>query len=122
MYEAEGFYGLELDAEWQDLNYVSRLARGIDAHGEAFVRWSQLAAETERLDEFEQRYVGHFETGANYAEHLADELGGADWLSGVPEAFKPYVRFDSAAYIRDLVASGCVAVVEGRGGVHVFSL
>lgn len=63
VYEAEGFYGLELDAEWQDLHYVSTLARGIAAHGEAFMRWSQVVAVTEELDQFEQRYVGQFATG-----------------------------------------------------------
>jgi len=75
VYETEGFYGLELDAEWQDLGYVSKLARGVEAHGEAYVRWAQLVSETEQLNEFEERYIGHFATGADYAQHLAEESG-----------------------------------------------
>lgn len=122
VYEAEGFYGLELDAEWQDLGYVSNLAKGVEAHGEAFVRWAQLVPETEQLGEFEERYVGHFATGADYAKHLADEFGVEESLALLTPGLQPFVRFDTEAYVRSLIDSGCVAVAEGSEGVHVFTM
>ena len=122
VYEAEGFYGLDLDAEWQDLRYVSTLAKGIAAHGEAFMRWSQVVAATEELEQFEQRYLGHFETGADYAQHLAGELGVEETLSAVPEGLRPFVRFDAEAYAKHLIETECVAVAPARNGVHIFTL
>ena len=122
VYEAEGFYGLDLDAEWQDLRYVSTLARGIASHGEAFMRWSQVVAATEELEQFEQRYVGQFETGADYAQHLASELGVEETLSAVPEGLRPFVRFDAEAYAKHLIDTECVAVTPASNGVHIFTL
>lgn len=122
VYEAEGFYGLDLDAEWQDLRYVSALARGIAAHGEAFMRWSQVVAAIEDLEQFEQRYVGQFETGADYAQHLAGELGVEETLSAVPEGLRPFVRFDAEAYAKHLIDTDCVAVTPAKDGVHIFTL
>ena len=122
VYEAEGFYGLELDAEWQDLGYVSRLANGIAIHGEAFKYWAQLVTETEQLPDFEERYIGRFKTAADYAQHLAEEFGVNEALAQLTPGLRPFVRFDTEAYAKELVESGCVAVVEGSDGVHCFAM
>jgi len=35
---------------------------------------------------------------------------------------RPFIRFDTEAYAKDLIDSGCVAVSPGSDGVHVFTL
>jgi len=122
VYEAEGFYGLELDAEWQDLGYVSTLARGIAAHGEAFKHWTQLVSQTDQLPEFEERYIGCFKSGADYAQHLAEEFGVEESLAMLTPGLRPFIRFDREAYAKDLIESGCVSVVDGQDGVYCFAM
>ncbi len=69
-----GFGGAQIDA-YESLETVSRLAQGIAEHGEAFSHWVAYVGEynEEALENFEDHYLGHFESTEAYVEHLLEE-------------------------------------------------
>ena len=66
------------------------------------------------ISDFEERYQGHWDTFAEYAENLADDIG---LLDGVPEQIANY--FDWSAWTRDL-AFDYSTYGNPEGGVFVF--
>ena len=66
------------------------------------------------ISDFEERYQGHWDTFAEYAEQLADNIG---LLAGVPEEIARY--FDWRAWSRDL-AFDYSTYDDPEGGVFVF--
>lgn len=66
------------------------------------------------ISDFEERYQGHWDTFAEYAENLADDIG---LLDGVPEEIARY--FDWQAWSRDLAMDYSV-YDDPEGGVFVF--
>jgi antirestriction protein len=120
----EGFGPLQLEVG-EDLTTVSRVARGIIAHGPAFAAWVELTGtEPEMLDEFETAYLGRWDTITDYAQRRAADSGYLELLGqAVPAHLKPYVYFDFEAFGWDLISSGEVLSAEApEGGVWLFSL
>ena len=66
------------------------------------------------ISDFEERYQGHWDTFAEYAENLADDI---DLLAVVPEEIARY--FDWQAWTRDL-AFDYSTYADPEGGVFVF--
>ena len=66
------------------------------------------------ISDFVERYQGHWDTFAEYAEQLADDIG---LLAGVPEEIARY--FDWRAWSRDL-AFDYSTYDDPEGGVFVF--
>ncbi|MCP4307044.1 MAG: antirestriction protein ArdA [bacterium] len=116
-YEGFGYARL---AEYSDFETVSRIAQGIETHGDAFSAWIAHSedATQENTDKFEEAYLGRWDDLRNYAEHLADDMG----LTGdiIPEHHRPYVKIDIDQLVTDLEIELVVAKASG-GGIHVFS-
>jgi antirestriction protein len=124
VHDYEGFGPLRL-GEYESLETVARVARGITEHGPAFAHWAALVGtnEPELLDEFEDHYEGHAESVEAYAEQLLEDMGlGTDLdLAGqLPASLQPYLRFDIEGFARDLELSGDIMTSEGDGGIYVF--
>lgn len=121
IHDFEGFNGMHL-GEWEDLDYVSTVALGIERHGLAFAHWAQLVSETEHLRQFENCYRGRWDNLAAYAEELLDDSGTETDLDRVvPEWVRPYVTLDYAAIGRDMECDGALMTAQAEeGGVHVF--
>jgi antirestriction protein len=122
IHDYEGFGPARLD-EYESLETVTALGRGIAEHGSAFAHWAALVGtgESDELEHFEDAYLGHFDSLEAYAEELFDDLGYTDLIDQViPEHLQPYVRLDVEAFARDLELSGDVTSSEGDGGVYVF--
>ena len=68
------------------------------------------------ISDFEERYQGHWDTFAEYAENLADDIG---LLTDVPEEIARY--FDWQAWSRDL-AFDYSTYDDPEGGVFVFTV
>ncbi len=66
------------------------------------------------ISDFKERYQGHWDTLAEYAEQLADYIG---LLADVPEEIARY--FDWSAWTRD-IAFDYSAYDDPEGGVFVF--
>lgn len=120
IHDYQGFGPVQL-SEYESLETVSRLARGIAEHGPAFAAWAALAGlDDQRLDDFENAYRGHWQSVADYAEELLDEVGATEVLEGIPGWLRPYVQLDIVGFARDLRLGGDIRTVEGDGGVWVF--
>lgn len=115
------FNGLHL-GEGENLGYISKVGKGIRAHGLAYAHWATLAERDEELEQFSERYLGHWPSLTAYAENILDDLSLDQELDRlVPEHLRPYVTLDAEGFGRDLKLSGDVQVVEGDGGVYVYS-
>jgi antirestriction protein len=121
IHDYEGFGQFNL-SEYESLQHVSTVARGIAEHGRAFAAWAaQRGSDDDLADSFDQAYLGRFDSLAAYAEHLAEDLGWERDLDSLPSGLAPYVRFDAEAFGRDLEYGGDVFTADdGEGGVHVF--
>lgn len=108
--------------EFDSIEKVSRIARGIKEYGEAFAAWAELHdGDPERLDDFSDAYLGQYDSTQDFAERMADDFGYADELAKLPESLQPYVHFDSAALARDMEMGGDIDVVPyPSSGVWIF--
>lgn len=122
IHDYEGFGPVRL-SEYEDLDTVSRVARGIAEHGLAFAHWAAIVGvdSPDSLDRFDDAFLGHAESVKRYAEDLLDDLGYPQALeSSLPDLIEPYIRIDVAGFARDLELSGDIATSEGDGGVYIF--
>jgi antirestriction protein len=125
IHDYEGFGPLKL-GEYESLETVSVIAKGIACHGAAYAHWVTLVGTREPtdLDRFEDQYEGHHESLAAYAEQLLEDLyclDELDTLQGtLPQALRPYIRLDIEAFALDLLYGGDIMTSEGDGGIYVF--
>lgn len=122
IHDYEGFGPLRLD-EYESLETVASVARGIAEHGPAFAHFAALVgtSDSDELARFDDAYLGHAESLTAYAEELLDELGYRSQIeAAVPEHLQPYIRFDIEGFARDLELSGDITTSDGDGGVYVF--
>lgn len=118
-FEGFGTYGV---AEYDSLDWLSRIARGIGEHGLAFAAWAQQCDNDEdQLARFEDAYLGEWESLTTYVEEMLDDLGYGEMLErAVPEWLQAYVSVDVEGFARDLELSGDVHAVQHDAGVWVF--
>jgi antirestriction protein len=124
IFDHEGFGPFPV-GEYERLAVVSRVARGIAEHGEAFAHWAALVGTTdpEELNRFDEAYLGRFDSLESYAEDMLDDLGYLEAVErAVPEGLQPYVEVDVAGFARDLELSGEVTARPGSEGVYVFDM
>jgi antirestriction protein len=108
--------------EYDRLDWVSRIARGIDEYGLAYAAWAEHAGHDEdALASFEDAYLGEWDSVEAYAEELLEDLGYLDQLDqNVPEILAPYVRVDIAAFAHDLELGGDITAIDHARGVWLF--
>ncbi|MGJ6122351.1 antirestriction protein ArdA [Mycolicibacterium sp. Y3] len=110
--------------EYDGIELVSRIAKGIAEHGYAFAAWAEAhESAPERFDDFTDSYLGHYDSTQEYADQLVDDLGLAAELAEVPrlQSLQSYLRIDAAAMARDMEHSGALYVAPNPdGGVWLF--
>lgn len=121
IHDYEQFGGCRIH-EYDTIEVVSQIARGIAEHGFAFAAWAEVhEGAPERFDDFERSYLGHYKSLENYALQIADDLGYNAEIARLPEQMQAYVKVDTAAMARDLELSGDVYVApDPNGGVWLF--
>jgi antirestriction protein len=121
VHDYEGF-GAYTVGEYESLDWLSRIARGIAEHGAAFAAWAQeCGRDDERLARFEDAFLGEWQNVAAYTDELLSDLGYAEVLEqAVPEWLQPYVSLDIEGLARDMELSGDLHTFEHEGGVWVF--
>jgi len=121
IHDFEGF-GHYRPGEYDSLDWISRIARGIVEQGPAFGAWAERSNRDEdELARFEDAYLGEWSSVEKYAEELLDDLGYLRAIDdAVPDMLQPYVRVDIEAFARDLELSGDLTVVEQPYGVYIF--
>ena len=127
IHDYEGFGDVRL-GEYEPIERVAALARGITAHGPAFAYWWGIDEPTDTTDDteleaaFEEHYLGEYESVADYGRQLLEDLGfDPDELPGIPEGLRPYVSLDVEAWVRDMQYAGELRTAPSDRGVYVFS-
>ena len=122
IFDFEGFGPLRL-SEYETVERISRLGRGIGEHGVAFVVFASFLGDDDQLlDQFEDCYIGQWESAVAYVEEFLEDVGLDRILDeAVPEPYRDYVRFDTEALVRDMECEGSLlAVDDSEGGVFLF--
>jgi antirestriction protein len=121
IHDSDQFGGCRIH-EYDPIEVVSRIARGIAEHGYAFAAWAEVhEGASERFDDFERAYLGHYNSLETYAFQIADDFGYNAEIAKLPESMQSYVKVDTAAMARDLELSGGVYVApDPNGGVWLF--
>lgn len=127
IHDYENFGAVRL-GEYEPIQTVAAVARGITAHGLAFASWwamdppEVISDDTELKAAFEEHYLGEYDSVTNYGHQLLDDLGvDPDELPGVPEGLRPYVSLDVEAWVRDMQYGGELRTAPSQRGVYVFS-
>jgi antirestriction protein len=118
-YEGFGPFGL---GEYESLEIVSVIARGIAEHGAAFGHFAALmgSSNADTLSSFDDHYEGHFEDLAAYGEYVIEMFDFEGAVDTLPDLLIPYVRIDAEAFARDMEVGGMISTSEGDGGIYVF--
>lgn len=111
--------------EWESIERINTVARGIVSHGEAFAAWwaNDPPEDLDEVEEaFEQAHQGHWSSMAAYGEELLEDLGvDLDRMADLPEQLRAYLTFDVDGWVRDMEIGGEIYAAEsGDGGVYVF--
>jgi antirestriction protein len=117
IHDSEGFGSLRLH-EYESPTTVSRLGNGIAAHGPAFASWASICDnEPEALGQFDNHFLGNWESAEAYAEELFDQLGYQQQLEAtLPESILPYVKLDAELFARDLELAGDISTADAEDG------
>jgi len=122
VFDYEGFGPLRL-SEYETVERISRLGRGIGQHGEAFAAFANfLGGDDELLNQFEDCYIGRCESARAYVEEFLEDAGIDRILDdAVPGYLRDYLRIDTEALARDMEFEGSLLSVEAsQGGVFLF--
>lgn len=118
IHDYDGFGPVGL-GEYESIEHVATLARGIAEHGPAFAHWADYlgSSQWEYLANFEDNFVCECGSTTEFAESMLESMG-IDIDSMVDEQLQPYVSFDVDAFARDL--SYDFHIAEDDDGVYVF--
>ena len=121
IHDFEGFGAYRPD-EHDSLGWLQAIAAGMAEHGPAFAAWAaQCDHDPERLAQFDDAYLGTYDSATDYAEQLADDIGLQRMIDEhIPESLTIYVTIDIDALARDLELGGDITTVQHEQGVWIF--
>lgn len=122
IHDYDDFAGVRLD-EHENLETVGAIARGLQEHGPAFGAWVDICDRNrEAMDDFDDAFVGHYDSLVAYADYLLEDLGYAEAMrKALPTWLLDYVRLDPDQFGQDLDASGQVYTAQAPdGGIWIF--
>lgn len=122
VHDQEGFGAIQLH-EYESLDVVCSLGKGIAEHGLAFAAWAEINDERDiyTLERFETAYFGNYGNREAYAQHIVDELNGEDELAKLPDWLRDVVRIDLEHMVHEMETSGEVRFADHPGGVWAFN-
>jgi len=123
VFDYDEFGGFRV-GEAETVETITTVARGIAQHGEAFSLWAELHdADPEMLANFEDAYLGEYDSAEDWARELMDDTGVEQTLNeAIPEGLRPYVQIDYEQFARDARGSDIHFEESSGGGVYVFRM
>lgn len=116
-YEGFGPYRVH---EYETMDVVSAVAKGIAEHGPAFAAYVDWAGTGEEaLRAFGDCYLGQWPSLDAYARELAEDFGWEARLRELPEDMQQYVDIDYDGVAQ--LAETAMNIVEYGGVIYVFS-
>jgi antirestriction protein len=122
IFDYEGFGPLRL-SEYETVERVSRLGLGIAEHGEAFAAFANYlgTSDIELLDQFEDCFLGRWESAIAYVGDFLEDTGIERMLDeAVPESLRPYIQVDAEALARDMEFNGELLAIDDSDGGDVY--
>lgn len=122
IFDHDDFGGYQVQ-EYDWLEDVARIARGIRDYGPAFAAWADLHdGNQDMLNQFEEAYLGEYDSPEAWAETVMEDLGIQERLEQELHGdIARYVRIDTGAWVQDAWLSGYIAIVhKPGGGVWIF--
>lgn len=121
-YDEFGSYRVQ---EYDRLEDVSVIARGIAEHGDVFAVWAELHdGDPVMMASFEDAYLGTYDSAEQWAEQLLDDEGITQLLDkAIPDDLRNYVQVDYEAWARDAQISGSIHIEDlPDGRIAVFDV
>lgn len=109
--------------EYDSIERVSRIAKGIHEHGDAFSAYVDLVGADDATDAgFSDAYHGTYQSFRAFVDEFKDSLGWDDELEriGAQSGLAPFISFDYELF--ETTIRGEWSVVDGPDGIHVFSI
>ncbi len=120
IFDYENFGALPVH-EYTPLATVAEWAAAIRQYGKPYAAWVALDHARRSPAEFQEAYLGDYDSTEAYADSLVADLGVEQELDeALPDWLRPYVSVDIAGLARDLQLSGEIAAVAHEGGVWLF--
>lgn len=123
IFDFDEFGDYQVD-QYDPLEHVAAIARRIEEHGHPISVWAQLHdGDEEMVAQFEDAFLGEYESAEDWAREVLDELNLDAFLKqgSIPEAIRPYVSIDYAGWARDARLSGDIDFEDAPGGgIYVF--
>lgn len=115
-------FGLYQVQEYDQLEHVAQIARGIAEHGAAFAAWADLHdGDPNMLAGFQDAYLGEYDAASTWAETVMDDLGVREQIEQLlPEHIARYTHIDTRAWVHDAWISGDIAIVQKPDGSGVW--
>ncbi|WP_112236821.1 antirestriction protein ArdA [Kribbella monticola] len=122
IHDQEGFGQIQLH-EYESLDVVCSLGKGIAEHGLAFAAWAEISDNRDiyTLERFETAYFGDYESRETYAQYIVDEMNGNEELEKLPKWLRDIVRVDLEYMVHEMETSGEVRFANHSGGVWAFN-
>jgi antirestriction protein len=120
IHDFEGF-GPYHPHEYEPIDTVAKIARGIRDHGAAYAHWANHVgtSDPDELDRIEDHYLGRWDSTEAFVEELLDDFGIDRVLDdAIPGHWRSYVHIDTRALARDLATE--YTVCEDGDGVYLF--
>lgn len=125
IFDYEDFGAFQV-GEYEQLETVARVARGITEHGPAFAAWAELHdADPTMLDQFEDAFLGEYDSPEDWARHVMSDLDLEQSLDSadIPESLRPYLRIDYDGWARDAQLAGEIHIEDSPDGrIYVFAI
>ena len=120
IHDFEGFGALRL-GEYENIEHVAALARGIAEHGPAFAAFANFVGldADELFESFEDCYLGPWESTTDVRRGLARRCRLEHMLDeAIPSSLRPYVQVNVEALARDMEIEGSIHAEDAsEGGV-----
>lgn len=124
IFDSENFVGYRV-GEWEDLDTLTRVARGIAEHGPAFAALAELhGGNPAVLEHFDEIFLGAYDSREAWAQSVVDDFDLEHLIERdlqVPDWLKAHIRIDLSGIAHDLTIGGDVTIEDNpEGGIWVF--
>lgn len=120
IHDYEHFGGLRL-SEFEDIDHVAAVARGIVEHGPVFAGLVSHFGGTSSVEEarryMQEGYRGAFDRLADYAQELVEDCY-SDIISKLPDFIRYHIDYEAIA--DDMQINGDIFTINCDGRIHVF--
>lgn len=117
IFDYDGFGGYQV-GEYESLDDLAAIARGIEHHGAAFATWAEIHdGDPDMLTQFDECFLGTYDSAADWAREVLDNSDVERILDDqIPTDLRGYVQVDYDSFAEDQRLSGSVQFEHAPDG------